>query len=52
MPLEPCLPHALRKEIHFQALSQWLRELGLSQYAELFAVNDIDRDVLPNFDSW
>ena len=28
-------------------VAQWLRELGLAQYVEPFAANDIDADVLP-----
>ena len=28
-------------------LRPWLAEIGLEQYAEIFAANDIDLDVLP-----
>src|SRR4051812_1673518 len=31
-------------------LQQWLESIGLGQYAELFAKNDIDRNVLADLD--
>ena len=33
-----------------QQIADWLEKLGMSEYAERFAENDIDFTILPRFD--
>src|ERR1700678_4405902 len=42
------LPYGPRKRPAMQQIADWLQKLGLGQYAQPFAENDIDLAVLPH----
>jgi hypothetical protein len=42
------MPDSLRGSAAMQQIADWLEKLGMSEYAQRFAENDIDASVLPH----